>query len=93
MPRSRHSEACDVTFPFGAQFCQFVGAICALCVALVAATFALFNGYFDHGLFEIKQTEWSSSGNVTILAKRSDHQALSSDVYFFGHRKSYVLCH
>jgi hypothetical protein len=59
-----------------------VGAVCALCIALVAATFALFHGYFDHGLFEIKQTDWSSSGRVALLAKRFDHQALSSDVYF-----------
>ena len=48
----------------------------------MAATFALFRGYFDHGLFEVKQTDWSSSGKVAILAERSDHQALSSSVYF-----------
>jgi hypothetical protein len=59
-----------------------VSVACALGIGLVVATFALFHGYFDHGLFEIKQTDWSSSGNVAILAKRSDHQALSSDVYF-----------
>lgn len=59
-----------------------VAALCALGLALMTATFALFHGYFDHGLFEVKQTDRSTSGHVAVLAKRSDHQALSSDVYF-----------
>jgi hypothetical protein len=58
------------------------GALCALGIALMTGVFALFRGYFDPGLFEIKQSDWSSSGKVAILAKRSDHHALSSDVYF-----------
>jgi hypothetical protein len=59
-----------------------VSVACALGISLVGATFALFRGYFDRGLFEVKQTDWSSSGKVAILAERSDHQALNSDVYF-----------
>ena len=39
-----------------------VGVLCALGIAFVAAAFALFLGYFDHGLFEVKHTDWSSSG-------------------------------
>ena len=52
--------------------------LCASGIAFVAAAFALFRGYFDHGLFEVKQTDWSSSGKVAIVAERSDHQALAA---------------
>src|SRR5215467_4544516 len=46
--------------------------------------YALFHGYFDHGLFEIKQVEWSSLSpqRVAVVAARSDHEALNSDQYF-----------
>jgi len=59
-----------------------VGAICALGVALVLIVFALFHGYFDRGKFEVKEANWSSSGRVAMIAKRSDHEALSGDVFF-----------
>lgn len=57
-------------------------------VALVLATilgafvFAVSRGYLDSGLFEVQQTDWSPSGKVAMLAKRSDHQAMRSDEYF-----------
>lgn len=46
--------------------------------------YALFHGYFDHGLFEVKQVAWSPSAprRVAIVAERSDHEAMSSYVYF-----------
>jgi hypothetical protein len=49
---------------------------------LTVTVYALFHGYFDPGSFEIDQTEWSPSRQVAIVAKRSDHQALSGDQYF-----------
>jgi hypothetical protein len=64
---------------------KIVGGL-VLSVGLLMATvvYALFHGYFDHGLFEIKQVEWSSSAprRVAVVAERSDHEAMSSDVYF-----------
>jgi len=61
-----------------------VGLVCALSVALVAIalTFALFHGYFDHGQFEIKETNWSSSARVAMVVERSDHDALGGLDYF-----------
>jgi hypothetical protein len=60
------------------------GVICVLGGALVVIAFALFNGYFDHGRFVVKEAAWSPLGpaRVAVVAERSDHQALSSDVYF-----------
>jgi hypothetical protein len=53
-------------------------------VLLVTAVYGLFHGYFDHGLFEIKQVEWSPSTprRVAVVAERSDHEAMNSDIYF-----------
>ena len=45
------------------------------------AAYLLFTGYFDHGKFEIKQTQWSSTHLAAIVAERSDNQALNSDEY------------
>jgi hypothetical protein len=56
--------------------------ICAVAVLLGAAGSALFHGYFDPGLFEIKQVQWSPSKQVAIVAERSDQHAMSSYVYF-----------
>ncbi|MFL6428644.1 MAG: hypothetical protein ACJ71S_10405 [Acidobacteriaceae bacterium] len=56
--------------------------VCALMIALMVTVYALFHGYFDRGLFEVKQATWSSSKEVAVVAKRSDHQALSGDQYF-----------
>jgi hypothetical protein len=43
---------------------------------LIAATYALFHGYFDNGRFETEHVEWSSSKQVAMIAKRSDDEAL-----------------
>lgn len=63
-----------------------IGSVAILAVGLVmaAAVWALFHGYFDHGLFEIKQVEWSPLGprRVAMIAERSDHQAMSSNTCF-----------
>ncbi|HKT88245.1 MAG TPA: hypothetical protein VJQ59_07410 [Candidatus Sulfotelmatobacter sp.] len=59
-----------------------LGLVCG--AALVAAVFAfgLFHGYFDHGQFEIKETNWSPSARVAMVAARSDHEALGGLDYF-----------
>jgi hypothetical protein len=44
--------------------------------------FALFHGYFDHGLFEVKQSRWSPTNRVAMIAERSDHEALGGLDYF-----------
>jgi hypothetical protein len=56
-------------------------------VGLLIATgvvYALFRGYFDHGLFELKQVEWSPSAprRVATVAERSDHEALGGYEFF-----------
>ena len=53
-----------------------LGFISILVIVFVTLTFALFLGYFDHGQFEVVQARWSA-GRVAMLARRSDHQALS----------------
>jgi hypothetical protein len=51
-------------------------------VACIAATslallgYGLFHGYFDHGQFDIKQAEWSSSNQVAMVVLRTDREAL-----------------
>src|SRR5271154_2249213 len=55
---------------------------CVLGAAMVALVFGLFHGYFDHGQFEIENAQWSSSQQAAVIAKRSDHEALSGDQYF-----------
>jgi hypothetical protein len=47
---------------------------CAAAISL--PVYRLFHGYFDHGLFEVKQAQWSPSKRVAIVAERSDHDAL-----------------
>ena len=56
--------------------------LCILLMLVTVAVYALFQGYFDRGQFEIEQAEWSPSRQVGIVAKRSDHQALNGDQYF-----------
>jgi hypothetical protein len=52
-------------------------------VILVATSlYALFQGYFDHGQFEIKQFQWSSNNQVAMVAERSDHDALRGLEYY-----------
>jgi hypothetical protein len=53
---------------------------CASAISL--PVYGLFHGYFDHGLFEIKQVQWSPSKQVGIVAERSDHDALGGLTYF-----------
>jgi hypothetical protein len=60
----------------------FVALSAIVATALVALVFGLFHGYFDHGRFEVKEAVWSQSGRVAVVAERSDHEAMSSDVYF-----------
>jgi hypothetical protein len=48
----------------------------------VAVVFALFHGYFDRGLFEIKQSRWSTTNRAAMVAERSDHEALGGLEYF-----------
>ena len=61
-----------------------VGLICAASAAVVAIgfVFALFHGYFDHGQFEVKETNRSPSGRVAMVAERSDNDALGGLDYF-----------
>ena len=56
--------------------------MCAVALSIGAAVFALFRGYFDHGKFEIKQVQRSSSKQVAIVAERSDQEALNGYTYF-----------
>lgn len=59
-----------------------LGLVCGVVLVAAVLTFALFHGYFDHGLFEIKETNWSSSARVAMVAERSDHEALGGLDYF-----------
>jgi hypothetical protein len=56
----------------------------AAAVAILATVlvYLLFHGYFDDGVFEIRQSEWSSANQVAMLAKRYDHHALSGHDYY-----------
>jgi hypothetical protein len=47
-----------------------IAALTCLCVVLI---YLLFRGYFDVGLFEVKQAVWFSPHQVAIVAERSDH--------------------
>jgi hypothetical protein len=58
------------------------GVICVLVAVLVVIACGLFRGHFDHGQFEVKETNRSSSGQVAMVAERSDHEAMSSYVEF-----------
>jgi hypothetical protein len=60
------------------------GVVLSVSLLMAVCVYALFHGYFDHGLFEVKQLEWSPSAprRVAVVAKRSDHQAMNSDTYF-----------
>ena len=53
-------------------------------IAIFAMAFlhGLFHGYFDHGQFEIKQVQWSSTNQVAMLAERSDDEALGGLEYY-----------
>ena len=51
-------------------------------ILAMASLYGLFHGYFDHGQFEIKKFQWSSTNQVAMLAERSDRQALGGLEYF-----------
>src|SRR4051794_16715663 len=54
----------------------------AFAILAMASLYALFHGYFDHGQFEIKRFQWSSTNQVAMVAKRSDREALGGLDYF-----------
>ena len=49
---------------------------------VIACLYALFQGYFDHGQFEVKQSQRSSANQVAMIAERSDHEALGGLEYY-----------
>jgi len=51
-------------------------------ILVIASLYALFHGYFDHGQFEIKQFQWSSTNQVAMIVERSDHEALGGLEYY-----------
>ena len=59
-----------------------VAIACVLGAVLVVIASALSRGYFDRGHFQIIETSKSSSARVAMVAERSDHEAMSSYVYF-----------
>ena len=63
---------------------SLAGVWATVAILAMVYLYALFHGYFDHGQFEIKQFQWSSAGQVAMLAERSDNQAL-------GGLEDYVL--
>jgi hypothetical protein len=54
----------------------------AVAVFAMASVYGLFRGYFDHGQFEVKQSQRSSTNQVAMLAERSDHEALGGLEYY-----------
>jgi hypothetical protein len=59
-----------------------VGVACTVALGATGLTFALFHGYFDHGQFEIKEVQWSSTNQVAMVAERSDREALGGLEYY-----------
>jgi len=59
-------------------------SLTVLIVLILAATivFLLFTGHFDSGKFEVIKTSWASPELVAMVARRSDHEALSGDQFF-----------
>lgn len=53
-----------------------------LAMLVMACLYALFHGWFDHGQFEIKQSQRSSTNQLAMLAERSDHEALGGLEYY-----------
>ena len=51
-------------------------------ILVMATLYGLFHGYFDHGQFEIKRSQWSSTNQLAMVAERSDHEALGGLDYF-----------
>jgi hypothetical protein len=53
-----------------------------LAILVLTGLLALFHGCFDHGEFEIKQSQRSSTNQVAMMAERSDHEALGGLEYY-----------
>ena len=51
-------------------------------ILAIASLYGLFHGYFDHGQFEVKQFQRSSTNQVAMLVERSDHEALGGLEYY-----------
>ena len=54
-------------------------ALTCVCAALI---YFLFHGYFDVGLFQVKQAVWFSPNQIAVVAERSDKEALGGLEYF-----------
>jgi hypothetical protein len=53
-----------------------VVVLCVVVTLFAVVIFGLFHGYLDHGQFDIKHAQWSSSKQVAMVVERSDRQAL-----------------
>ena len=47
-------------------------AVGFIAILAIASLYGLFHEYFDHGQFEIKQFQWSSTNQVAMVAERVD---------------------
>jgi hypothetical protein len=56
--------------------------IALVCVAVGLFFFLDFRGNLDRGNFEVLRTVKNSENSIAIVAKRSDHEAMSGDQYF-----------
>jgi hypothetical protein len=56
--------------------------IAVLCVAVVLFFFLDFRGNLDRGNFEVLRTVKNSDNKIAIVARRTDSEAMSSDLYF-----------
>jgi hypothetical protein len=56
--------------------------IALFCLAVSLFLLLDFRGNLDPGKFEVLRTAKNSENKVAIVAKRSDHQAMSGDQYF-----------
>ena len=55
---------------------------CTAIALLTVMLWALFHGYFDRGNFQVVRVVPSPQHLFALVAKRSDHEALSGDQYF-----------
>ena len=56
--------------------------VCAVIMTVSIAAYALFQGYFDRGLYEVKEVQRFSPTQVAVVARTSNHRALDGDIYF-----------
>ena len=58
-------------------------AVSLVCTLIAILLYNLFHGAYDSGQFQVQQSDWSPSHRqLAMVARRSDHQALSGDQYF-----------